>query len=90
MDMAKKKEKENGKSQLEAEVLLIAAQNNVIMTNYTYAEIDNTQQNSKCWLCVKRDGTIDQVVSECIKLPQKKFKTKYDWVGKVIHWELCK
>ena len=21
---------------------------------------------------------------------QKKYKTRHDWVGKVIHWELCK
>ena len=26
----------------------------------------------------------------CRKLAQKEYKTRYDWMGKVIHWELCK
>ena len=29
-------------------------------------------------------------ISECNKLAQKEYKTRYDWVGKVIHWELYK
>ena len=29
------------------------------------------------------------IISECGKLAQE-YKTRYDWVGKVIHWELCK
>ena len=27
---------------------------------------------------------------ECSKLAQKEYKTWHDWVGKMIHWELCK
>ena len=23
-------------------------------------------------------------------MAQKKYKSRHDWVGKVIHWELCK
>ena len=34
--------------------------------------------------------TIYLIKSECNKLVQKKYKMKHDWVGKVIHWELCK
>ena len=30
------------------------------------------------------------MTSECSKLMQKAYKTRYDWVEKVIHWELCK
>ena len=30
------------------------------------------------------------MISECSKLVQKEYKTRHDWVGKVIHWELCK
>ena len=30
------------------------------------------------------------MVSELSKLAQKEYKTKHDWMGKVIHWELCK
>ena len=29
-------------------------------------------------------------ISEYSKLAQKEYKTRYDWVGKVSHWELCK
>ena len=29
-------------------------------------------------------------ISEYNKLAQKEYKTSHDWVGKVIHYELCK
>ena len=29
-------------------------------------------------------------MSKCSKLAQKKYKTRHDWVGKVIHGKLCK
>ena len=28
--------------------------------------------------------------SECSKSAQKEYKTRHDWVNKVIHWEMCK
>ena len=49
-----------------------------------------TQQNSKCSLCADRDETINHIISECSKFAQKEYKTRHDWVGKVIHWEMCK
>ena len=52
--------------------------------------IDKTQQNSKCRLCGDRDETINHIISECSKLAQKEYETRYDWVGKVSHWEMCK
>ena len=52
--------------------------------------IDKTQQNNKCRLCGDRDETINHIISECSKLTQKEYKTRHDWVGKVIHWEMCK
>ena len=33
---------------------------------------------------------INHIISKCNKLAQKEYKTRHDWVGKVIHWELCK
>ena len=48
------------------------------------------QQNSKCWLCGDRDGTINHIISKCSKLVQRENKTRHDWMEKVIHWELCK
>ena len=51
---------------------------------------DKTQKNSKCRLYGDRDETIIHIISEFSKLAQKEYKTKYDWMGKVIHWEMCK
>ena len=47
-------------------------------------KIDNIQKNSKCRGCRERDETISHIVSECNKLAQKEYKTRHDWVGKVI------
>ena len=68
----------------------MAAQNSAIRTNHIKARIDKTQQNSKCRLCGDRDETINHIISECSKLAQKEYKARHDWVGKVIHWEMCK
>ena len=43
-------------------------------------------QNSKCRLC----GNRDKMINHTSKLAQREYKTRYDWVGKVIYWELCK
>ena len=40
-------------------------------------------------LCAGWDETINHIISECCKLAQKEYKTREDWVGKVIHRELC-
>ena len=66
------------------------AQNNAVRTNHIKARTDKTQFNSKCRLCGDRDETINHIISECSKLAQKEYKTRHDWVGKVIHWEMCK
>ena len=49
-----------------------------------------TQQNRKCRLYGDKDETINHIISECGKLAQKEYKTRYDRVGKAIHWERCK
>ena len=79
-----------GNLKRETESLLIAAENNAIRTNHIKARIDKTQQTSRCTLCGDRDKTINHIISKCNKVVQKEYKTRYDWVGKVIHWELCK
>ena len=33
---------------------------------------------------------INHIISEYWKLAYKEYKTRHDWVGKVIHWELSK
>ena len=59
-------------------------------TNQIKAKIDDTKQNSKCRLCGDRDETINHIISECSKLAQKEYETRHNWVGKVIHWKMCK
>ena len=79
-----------GNFKRETESLLIVVQNNTIRTNHIKVRIDKTQQNSRCRLCGDKDETINHIISECSKLAHKEDKTRYDWVGKVIYWELCK
>ena len=78
-----------GNFKRETESLQITTQNNAIRTNHIKARIDKTQQNSKCRLCGDRDETVNHI-NDYSKLAQKEYKTKQDWVGKVIHWEMCK
>ena len=79
-----------GNLKIETESLLTAAHDNAIRTNHIKARIDKTQQNSECRLCGNGDKTINHIISECSKLAQKENKARHDWVGKVIHLEMCK
>ena len=74
----------------ETESLLIATQDSAIRTNHIKTRLDKTQQNSKCRLCVDRDETINHIISDCNKLAQRDYKATHDWVGNVIHWQMCK
>ena len=74
----------------ETESLIIAAQNQSIRTNHVKAKIDKSQGNSKCRMCQQSDETINHILSECPKLAQKEYKRRHDWVGKRIHWEVCR
>ena len=38
----------------------------------------------------ERDETFNHIISECSRLAQKEYKTKHNWVGKMVHWDLCK
>ena len=48
------------------------------------------QKNCKCRFCGEKDETVNYIISKCSKPAQKEYKTKHDWAGRVIHWELCK
>ena len=76
-----------GNLKRETDSPLIAAHDNAIRTNHIKARIDKTQQNSKCG---DRDETINHIISECSKLAQKVCKARHHWVGKVVHWEMCR
>ena len=30
------------------------------------------------------------IISECSKYARKEYKARHDWVGRVIHWDMCK
>ena len=79
-----------GNFKRETESLQIAAQDNAVRTVHINARRDKTQQNSKCRVCGDREETIYHIISECCKLAQKEYETRHDWVGNVIHWEMCK
>ena len=79
-----------GNFKRETESLLMAAQNSAIRTNNIKVWLDKTQQSGKCRLCGDRDETINHAISEFSKLPQKEYKARHNWVGKGIHWEMCK
>ena len=67
-----------GNLKRETKSLLRVAQNKAIRTNHNKARIDKTQQNSRCRLCDDRYKTINHILSECSKLTQKEYKTRYD------------
>ena len=79
-----------GNLKRETESLLIATQNNTKRTKHIKPRIDKTKENSKCRLCGDGDETINHIISECSNLAQKECKARHDWVGKVIHWEMCR
>ena len=37
-----------------------------------------------------RDEKNNRIINEFSNLAQKEYKIRHDWVGKVVHWELCK
>ena len=41
-------------------------------------------------MCGQVDETVNHIISECSKLAQKEYKRRHDWVGKRIHWEVCR
>ena len=79
-----------GNFKRETESLLIEAQDSAVRTNHIKARIEKTQQNCKCRLCGDGNETINHIISEFSKLAQREYKARHDWVGKVIHWEMCK
>ena len=71
------------------ELSLLHKENNAIKTKHVKAKIDHAHLKSKC----KFYGERSNKELHCKRMKQtstKEYKTRYDWVGKVIHWELCK
>ena len=75
------------KSRTLKESLLIEVQSNTVRTIHIKARIDNKIANVG-YVVIETKRSI--IISECSKLAQKDYKTRHDWVGKVIHREMCK
>ena len=56
------------------EALIMAAQEQAIITNNIEAKIDKTQESRKCRMCGKAEENVNDVLSECSKLAQKEYK----------------
>ena len=70
--------------------IIIAAQDQAIGTKAIKAKIDKTQAESKCRLCGRVDETVRHIVCECPMLAQRDYKRRHHWVGRKIHWEVCR
>ena len=68
----------------------MAGQEQAICTNVIKAKIVNRQEESKCRMRRKVDETVNHVLSECSKMTQTEYKRRHDWVGKRIHWNVCR
>ena len=51
-------------------------------------KINNTQKNNKRGF--RGDELVNDIMSEFQKLAQKECETRYHYLEKLIHWELCK
>ena len=55
----------------------MAAQEQAVKTN-----------NIKAKMCVKAKESVNHVLNQCSKLPQKEYERRHDWFGTKIHWEI--
>ena len=72
----------DGSLKRETETLIMAAQEQAFRTNLVKAKIDKSQEDSKCRMCGKADESINHRFSECSEC--------FKWMGKKIHWEVCR
>ena len=71
----------------ELETLQIKTQSGAVGTSYLKAKIDN---RSRWRVYGERDEAINHTIRECSWLAQRVYRTRHDWVEKMIHWELCR
>ena len=81
---------QEGSLKRETETLIMAAQEQAVRTNLVKAKIDKTQEDSTCRMCGKADESINHLLSECSKMAQKEYKRRHDWIGRKVHWEVCR
>ena len=72
------------------EVLIIAAQDQSLMTKQYQSEIIKNGANPKCRLCNEYNETIDHIVSGCPLLMKSEFMQRQDQAASYMHWKICK
>ena len=80
----------DGTLKRQTESLTFYAQEQAIRTNVIKGKIDKSQEQMKCRMCSRDDETITHIVSECPKPAQREYKRRHDWVGRRIHWKICR
>ena len=74
----------------ETEGLIIAAQDQSLMTKQYQSEIIKNGANPKCRLCNEYNETIDHIVSGCPVLAKLEFMQRHDQAASYMHWKVCK
>jgi hypothetical protein len=73
----------------ETEGLLLAAQDQALLTRNYQVSVMKEAGSKKCRMCGARDETVMHILSECEKLAQGEYKKRHDRVATIVHWELC-
>ena len=74
----------------ETEGLIIAAQDQNLMTKQYQSEIIKNGMNPKFQLCNQYNETIDHIVSGCPVLAKSEFMQRHDKAASYIHWKISK
>ena len=80
----------NGTLKRDTESLIYATQEQALRAIVIQGMIDKSLDQTECGICSRTDETINHIVSECPKLAQREYKRRHDWVGRRIHWEICR
>ena len=79
----------NGDLKVETEARIFAAQEQAVRTNYIRFNIDKSVESPLCRLCGQKGETINHIISGCMFLLRKEYKTRHDHIARLVHWKLC-
>ena len=71
------------------EGLIIAAQDQCLMTNSYRKEILKQNVSPNCRMCHTRPETINHILSECSTMALKQYLIRHNNIARSIHWSLC-
>ena len=80
----------NSDLKAETEVLICAAQEQALRTNYIKFNIDKTVESPICRMCGEKGESVRHLTSGCKKLAQREYKSRHDNVTRIVHWTLCR